>query len=141
MAELERTWVIASAHAEGVSIRKIAAAAELGPTRVHAIVRDAALDRLDAALGELRSLYGWPAPEDPDGSRDDELAGRELIADRLVDEVRWRRDCAAWLEQLERGEYPPVVNLRPEADDPDRCNIVVDLKRPAGAAADRRRHR
>jgi hypothetical protein len=59
-----------------VSIRKIAAAAGLGPTRVHAIVRDADIDSLDAApLGELRSLYGWPAPEDPDGSRDDELAG------------------------------------------------------------------
>ena len=87
------------------------------------------LDGLDTALGELRSLYGWPAPEDPDGSRDEELAGRELIADRLVDEVRWLRDCAAWLEQLELGAYPPVVNLRPEADDPDRCNIVVDLGR------------
>jgi len=129
MAELERTWAIASAQAEGVPIRKIAAAAGLGPTRVHAIVRDAELDGLDAALGELRSLYGWPAPEDPDGSRDEELAGRELIADRLVDEVRWLRDCAAWLEQLELGAYPPVVNLRPEADDPDRCNIVVDLGR------------
>ena len=66
MAELERTWAIASAHAEGVSIRKIAAAARLGPTRVHAIVRDADIDSLDAALGELRSLYGWPAPEDPE---------------------------------------------------------------------------
>jgi len=129
MAELERTWAIASAHAEDVSIRKIAAAAGLGPTRVHAIVRDADLDGLDTALGELRSLYGWPAPEDPDGSRDEELAGRELIAERLVDEVRWLRDCAAWLEQLELGEYPPVVNLRPEADDPDRCNIVIDLGR------------
>ena len=129
MAELERTWAIASAQAESVSIRKIAAAAGLGPTRVHAIFRDAELDGLDAALGELRSLYGWPAPEDPDGSRDEELAGRELIGDRLVDEVRWLRDCAAWLEQLELGEYPPVVNLRPEADDPDRCNIVIDLGR------------
>ena len=56
MAEREQTWVIASAHAEGVSIRKLAAAAELGPTRVHAIVRDAALDRLDTALDERRSL-------------------------------------------------------------------------------------
>jgi hypothetical protein len=129
MAELERTWAIASAHAEGVSIRKIAAAAGLGPTRVHAIVRDADIDSLDAALGELRSLYGWPAPEDPDGSRDDELAGRELIAQRLGDEVEWLRDCATWLAQLELGEYPPVINLRPEADHPERCNIVVDLGR------------
>jgi hypothetical protein len=129
MAELERTWAIASAHAEGVSIRKIAAAGGLGPTRVHAIVRDVDIDSLDAALGKLRSLYGWPAPEDPDASRDDELSGRELIAQRLGDEVEWLRDCANWLAQLELGEYPPVINLRPEADHPDRCNIVVDLGR------------
>ena len=129
MAELERTWAIASAHAEGVSIRKIATAAGLGPTRVHAIVCDAELDGLDAALGELRSLYGWSAPEDPEGSRDQELTGRELIAERLVDEVHWLRDCASWIEALELGEYPPVVNLRPDADHPDRCNIVVDLDR------------
>jgi hypothetical protein len=32
---------------------------------------------------KLRALYGWPAPEDPDGSRDDELTGRELIAQPL----------------------------------------------------------
>ena len=114
MAELERTWAIASAHAEGVSIRKIAAAAGLGPTRVHAIVRDADIDSLDAALGELRSLYGWPAPVDPDGSHDDELAGRELIAQRLGDEVEWLHDCTNWLAQLELGEYPPVINLRPK---------------------------
>ena len=93
------------------------------------IVRDADIDSLDAALGELRSLYGWPAPEDPDGSRDEELAGRELIAERRGDEVDWLRDCARWLAQLELGEYPPVINLRPEADHPERCNIVVDIGR------------
>ena len=27
------------------------------------------------------------------------------------------------------GEYPPVINLRPEADHPERCNIVVDIGR------------
>ena len=80
--------------------------------------RVADIDSLDAALGELRSLYGWPAPEDPDGSHDGELAGRELIAQRLGDEVEWLRDCTIWLAQLELGEYPPVINLRPEADHP-----------------------
>ena len=88
-----------------MSIRKIAAAAGLGPTRVHAVVRiDADIDSLNAALAELRSLYGWPAPEDPDGSHDGELAGRELIAQRLGDEVEWLHDCTIWLAQLERGE-------------------------------------
>jgi hypothetical protein len=51
MAELERTWAIASAHAEGVSIREITAAARLGPTRVHAIVRDADLDGSRCGVG------------------------------------------------------------------------------------------
>ena len=100
-----------------MSIRKIVAAAGLGPTWVHAIVRDADLDGLDAAVGKLRSLYGWPAPQDPG------------IAERLLDEVEWLRDCASWLAQLELGEYPPVINLRAEPDHPDRCNIVVDVGR------------
>ena len=52
-----------------------------------------------------------------------------MIAERLIDEVEWLRDCARWLAQLELGEYPPVTNLRPEADHPDRCNVVVDVRR------------
>ena len=31
------------------------------------------------------------------------------------------------------GEYPPVTNLRPEADHPERCNVTVDLGRVRGA--------
>ncbi len=58
----------------GVSIRTLAAAAGLSPTRVHQITADADLDGLDAALGELRAA-GWPAPEDPGGD-DDARAGR-----------------------------------------------------------------
>src|SRR5450755_4315505 len=59
----------------------------LGPTRVHRIVHEADLNGLEAAVGELRSLYGWAAPEDPDEPGDEELAVREVIADRLQDEV------------------------------------------------------
>jgi hypothetical protein len=63
-AERERSWALASARAEGVSIRTLAAAAGLSPARVHQITARADLDGLDAALGELRAA-GWPAPEDP----------------------------------------------------------------------------
>ena len=59
------------------------------------------------------------------GRRDQELTGRELVAERLVDEVQWLRDCAslaAWRREM--AEYPPVVNLGPDADHPDRRNIV-----------------
>ena len=50
-AERERSWALASARAEGVSIRALAAAAGLSSSRVHQIVAAADLDELDAALG------------------------------------------------------------------------------------------
>ena len=129
-AERERTWALASARAEGVSIRTLAAAVGLSSSRVHQIVADADLDALDAQLGELPAA-GWPAPEDPDGDDDAELDGRELIADRLVDEVGWLRQCAGWLTRLHAGKVPPAVNLRPGGDHPERALVVVDLPRVA----------
>ena len=75
-AERERTWALASARAEGVSIRALGAAAGLSSSRVHQIVAAAGLDELDAALGELGAA-GWPTPEDPDGDDD---ADRKLHA-------------------------------------------------------------
>ena len=121
-------WALVSARAEGVSIRKLAAAAGLSPSRVHQLVADTDLDVLDAALGELRAA-GWPAPEDPDSWEDAELGGRDSIADRLSDEVSWLRQCAGWLAHLDADSYPPAVNLRPAADWPDRAVLAVDLAR------------
>ena len=129
-AERERAWALASARAEGISIRKLAAAAGLSPARVHQLVAAADLDELDAALGELRAA-GWPAPEDPDSGGDTELGGRDNIADRLSDEVSWLRQCADWLTHLHTSEYPPAVNLRPEGDHPSRAHVVADLPRVA----------
>jgi hypothetical protein len=97
---------------------------------VHQIVADADLDALDTALGELRAA-GWPAPEDPDSGEDNELAGRDNIADRLSDEVSWLRQCADWLAHLDADSYSPAVNLRPAADWPDRAIVAVDLARVA----------
>jgi hypothetical protein len=88
----ERVW----ARAEGISIRKLAAATGLSPSRVHQLVAGADLDALDAALGELRAA-GWPVPEDPACGEDAELGGRDSIADRLSDEVSWLRQCGDWL--------------------------------------------
>jgi hypothetical protein len=121
-AERERAWALASARAEGISIRTLAAAAGLSPARVHQITAAADLDGLDAALGELRAA-GWPAPEDPGGEDDAELDGRGLICDRLLDEVGWLRQCAGRLTHLHTREFPPVVNLRPEGDHPDRAHV------------------
>ena len=66
-AERERAWALASARAEGVSIRALAAAAGLSPARVHQITAAPDLDELDAALGELRAA-DWPARKTPAGT-------------------------------------------------------------------------
>jgi hypothetical protein len=129
-ADRERAWALASARAEGISIRTLATAVGLSPSRVHQVVAGADLDMLDAALGELRAA-GWPAPEDPDSGEDTEPDGRDTIADRLSDEVSWLRECVDWLRQLDGGGYPPAVNLRPSADWPDRAIVAVDLARVA----------
>ena len=88
------------------------------------------MDELDAALGGLRAA-GWPAPEDPDGDDDAELDGRDLICDRLLDEVGWLRQCAGWLTHLHTKGFPSAVNLRPEGDRPERAHVVAGLPRVA----------
>jgi hypothetical protein len=65
----------------------------------------APLPELEAALAQLRQA-GWPAPEDPAGSDDEELDGRDSIAERLVDEVRWVLECAEWVDKLAGGGFP-----------------------------------
>ncbi|WP_405787228.1 hypothetical protein OG753_04205 [Streptomyces sp. NBC_00029] len=127
-AERERVWALSAARAAGLSVRATAEAAGLSPSGVHQLTKDTDLDALDVVLGELRTA-GWPAPEDPDGSGDEELSGRPCIAERLVDEVGWIRQCADWIDHLDRESYPPAANLRPEADFPDRSNVVVDSAR------------
>jgi hypothetical protein len=86
-AEREPSWALASARAEGVSIRALAAAVRLSSSRVHQIVAAAGLDELDTQLGELRAA-GWPAPEDPGQDRPSSWAypcqGRRLGARFLL---------------------------------------------------------
>ena len=65
----ERAWALVSARAEGISIRTLATAIGLSPSRVHQLVADADLDALDAASSELRAA-GWPAPEHPDSGEE-----------------------------------------------------------------------
>ena len=96
-AERERTWALVSARAEGISIRTLATAAGLSPSRVHQIVTDADLDALDAALGELG---GWPSPLR--GIRASRVTRAHQSRPRVQDRLRtaWRRrqteECRAW---------------------------------------------
>ncbi len=71
----------------------------------------------------------WPAPEDPDGSPDEQLAGRELIAQRLGDEVACCGTAQPGWLNLSSTSTPPVINVPSEADHPERRNIVVDVGR------------
>jgi hypothetical protein len=72
-----------------------------------------------------------PHQKTPEGADDAELDGRDLICDRLSDEVSWLRQCADWLARLDADSYPPAVNPRPSADWPDRAIAAVDLARVA----------
>jgi hypothetical protein len=126
----ERSWALAPARGEGVSIRALAAAAGLSSSRVHQIVAAADLDELDAALGELRAA-GRPAPEDPGGDDDAELDGRDTIADRLSDEAGWLRQCSGWLTRLHADDYPPAASPRPGGDHPERALVVTGLPKVA----------
>ncbi|WP_146178732.1 hypothetical protein [Nonomuraea fuscirosea] len=88
-AEIEHEWAIASARAEGLPVR---AAAEMGrsPSRIQQIATAAApLPELEAALAQLRQA-GWPTPEVPAGSDDEERDGRDSIADRSATAPRCR---------------------------------------------------
>ena len=49
------------------------------------------------------------------------------IADRLLDEAGWLRQCADWLTRLHTDDYPPAVNLRPGGDHPERALVVIGL--------------
>ncbi len=91
----ERTWALVPARAEGISIRTLAAASGLSPSRVHQLVAGAGLDAVIAAPGELRAA-GWPAREDPGSDEDPDLDGRDHLAGRLPDEVDVLRQCAGW---------------------------------------------
>jgi hypothetical protein len=87
-------------------------------------------------LGRARFAFiERPNVLDPAGSEDEELDGRDSIAGRLADEVRWVLECAEWVDRLAGDGFPPVVNLRP-ADDEDAHHIGVD---PARLAAVLRR--
>jgi hypothetical protein len=123
-AKVERAWAAVSAHAAGLSVRKIAAAVGLGPTRVHQLLASPEAGTFEARIDILR-LLGWPAPEDPP---DDQPSG-DQIADRLGDEARALRDVIDWLDKLVRTGMPEVLSLRPRSDFPLDYRVVASHER------------
>ncbi len=52
-AERERLWAIAAAHAAGLSVRKIATAADLSPNRMHQLLHTAEANEISMGLSQL----------------------------------------------------------------------------------------
>jgi hypothetical protein len=140
-AEVERVWAVLSAHRQGLSIRRIAAAVGLSRARVHQLLGDPAAVEVSARLTALRER-GWPlaAPAAGETTAESAAGGDHeagLVSARLAEEVGALRECLEWLERLDRGE-PVVVNLLPEGDGGrdfvafDRARVLRVLRRIAG---------
>ena len=86
MAQLERVWAVLSASRQDWSMRDIAQAVGLSPTRVHPILGQGTDHPVEAAQSVLREA-GWPTPED-------DTAYPETISDRLSDEANLISQCA-----------------------------------------------
>jgi AcrR family transcriptional regulator len=115
---------VVSAHRAGLSVRKIAAAVGLGPTRVHQLLRSPEAATWERRLGLLR-LHGWPAPEDPPP----DAPSGDRIGDRLADEAQALRDVIDWLDQLVRTGMPEVLELRPRSDFPLHYRVLASHER------------
>ncbi len=109
--ERERIWAIATAHTEGLSIRKIAKATGLSSSRVHQLLH----------TDEAHQIPGWLTNLPVSNIRIDAQSdgGKKLslseFQQHLADEGEVLRWCIDWLNQLALGEKV-VVNLRAESD-------------------------
>ena len=118
-AERERIWaialgaseMIASAHAQGLSIRKIATATTLSSSRVHQLLHSEEADQIPEWLNALRTEETTVEVAAVDCNSPTESDWQRLLADEVV----LMRQCIRWLAQLARGEKV-VVNLRAKSD-------------------------
>ena len=118
-AERERIWAIALAHTQGLSIRKIAAAARLSSSRVHQLLHT---DEASEIPEWLNSLNEAESPVDAVGENNSPVLG--MFQQQLADEVALMHQCIGWLEQLS-NDQKVVVNLR-AASDPRKSYVGVN---------------
>jgi hypothetical protein len=110
-AQRERIWAITEAHESGLSVRQIASATGLSPSR----------DPREIPGGNCQQRR----PNRPDEPRQ-EAAPSQGLPDLLT---RWQSSsrCREWLERLDCGELVGV-NLRPETD-PETEYVAFDHPR------------
>jgi predicted transcriptional regulator len=132
-ADRERIWAIVAAKEAGLSIRHIARATGLSPTRVHQLLQADEARAIPVWLSQLHDDGRSPHPAD----RETDLPARQHpIQTRLAAEVEVLRWCIEWLERLEHEDHV-VVNLRPESEEEtefvpfDRPRVLRVLARMA----------
>jgi hypothetical protein len=110
-AQRERIWAITEAHESGLSVRQIASATGLSPSR----------DPREIPGGNCQRRR----PNRPDEPRQEAAPSRGLpdLLTRWQSSSRYRE----WLERLDCGELV-VVNLRPETD-PETEYVAFDRPR------------
>ncbi|MDJ0592384.1 MAG: hypothetical protein QNJ72_20720 [Pleurocapsa sp. MO_226.B13] len=118
--ERERIWAIASAHAEGLSIRTIAKVTGLSSSRVHQLLHTDEADRIPDWLNDL-SASNSRMDTESDGQQKRSLSE---LQQELADEGEVLRWCIEWLEKLALGEKV-VVNLRASID-PRTAYVGID---------------
>lgn len=112
-ADRERIWAIVSAKEAGLSIRQIARATGLSPTRVHQLLKADEAREIPVWLSQLHDEGLSPHAADREA---DPSAVQHPIQMRLAAEVEVLRWCLEWLERLEHEDHV-VVNLRPESEE------------------------
>jgi hypothetical protein len=112
-ADRERIWAIVAAKEAGLSIRQIARATGLIPTRVHQLLKANEAREIPVWLSQLHDDGRSPHPADREA---DPSARQHPIQTRLAAEVEVLRWCLRWLERLEHEDHV-VVNLRPESEE------------------------
>ena len=119
-ADRERLWAIAAAHVAGLSIRQIATATGLSPSRVHQLLHTAEAKEIPVWLSQLQERDLPPA----DNATPDQSSPQSEFQARLADEVEVLRWCLDWLDRLECREEV-IVNLRPDTD-PETAFVRFD---------------
>jgi hypothetical protein len=95
-ADRERIWAIVAAKEAGLSIRQIARATGLSPTRVHQLLQADEAREISVWLSQLHDDGRSPHAADPEA---DPPARQHPIQTRLAAEVEVLRWCIAWLER------------------------------------------
>ena len=109
-AEQERIWGIVAAKEAGLSIRQIARATGVSPTRIHQLLQADEARAIPVWLSQLQDRSLAPAVQ-PEG-----VLPSPPGWTRVADEVEVLRWCLAWLERLEHEDHV-VVNMRPTSEE------------------------